>query len=258
MPGRDLSSADMDVRKFVIRIAAQTGDVLGDRLAGMYVHGSLATGTFLRHGSDIDVLILVDGPLPAESLRALRDALRTLDAEKPVAGALEVTVLERAAALRYEHPVRPLLQLHSTPGSIAAQLMHVKQHGMRLTGAQPQDAIGPIPWHAFMQSVMESFEAKNARVADAPASVVLNACRTLYDVSAPQVHVIDKFAAAQWALERVPAQFHALVRDAARAQETGEAAALDPSHVAAFRDYVAAAAEPAFAKVRDDGEDDEL
>ena len=257
MPGRDLANADMDVRKFVIRIAAQTGEVLADRLAGLYVHGSLATGTFLRHGSDIDVLILVDGPLPPASLKALRSALLALESEKPVAGALEVTVLQRAHALQYAHPVQPVMQLNSTPGGIAAQLMHVKQRGVRLTGPQPQDAIGPVPWHAFMQAALESFTAAQARISHAPASVVLNACRTLYDVSAPQVCVVDKFTAAQWALRHVPERFHELVRHAAAAQETGEAGAFDPGAVAAFRDYVAAAAEPAFAKLRDDGEDEE-
>lgn len=257
MRGQDVSSADMDVRKYLIRIAAELGDVLQDALAGIYVHGSLATGTFFRHASDLDLLVLVNRPLAPATLAALRQTLRTLESAKPVDGPLEVTILQQRHALNYEHPLAPELQWNSKPGAIASQLMHVKQRGVRLTGAQPQDAIGPIPWHAFIQSVMESFEAKAQRVADAPASVVLNACRTFYDVTVPAVTIVDKIAAAQWALTRVPERFRDLIRAAIEEQQTNGAHVFDRAAVEALRDYVAAVAEPAFAKVRDDDDEDD-
>lgn len=257
MRGQDVSSADMDVRKYLIRIAAELGDVLQDALAGIYVHGSLATGTFYRHASDLDLLVLVNRPLAPATLVALRQTLQTIEQAKPVNGPLEITILQQRYALSYEHPLKPELQWNSKPGAIASQLMHVKQRGVRLTGAQPQDAIGLIPWHAFIQSVMESFEAKAQRVADAPAAVVLNACRTLYDVSVPAVTIVDKIAAAEWALSRLPERFHELIRTAIEEQQTNGAHVFDRAAIEDLRAFVASAAEPAFAKVRDDDDDED-
>jgi hypothetical protein len=159
--------------------------------------------------------------------------------------------------LNYEHPLIPELQWNSTPGAIPSQLMHVKQRGVRLTGPPPQDAVGLIPWHAVIGSVMENFEASERRIAEAPASVVLGACRTLYDVSVPVVTVVDKFAAAEWAIANVPDRFHPLIRAAAEEKRTGAGRVFERGAVEDFRAYVALAAEPAFAKVRDEDEEDE-
>lgn len=257
MRGQDVSSADMDIRKYLIRVAAELGDALQEALAGIYVHGSLATGTFYRDSSDLDVLVLVDRPLEPGALATLRRTLRALDAEKPVDGPLEVTILQKRHALNYEHPLIPELQWNSTPDAIPSQLMHVKQRGVRLTGPPSQDAVGLIPWHAVIASVMEHFEASERRIDDAPASVVLGACRTLYDVTAAVLTVVDKFAAAEWAIANVPDRFHALIRAAAEEKRTGARGVFKRAAVEDFRAYVALAAEPAFAKVRDEDEEEQ-
>lgn len=248
----------MDVRRFLIRVAAEIGEALGDCLSGIYVHGSLATGSFVRSASDLDFLVLVEGPLTGARLRALEQTLRNLEASRPVPGALEVTVLQRRYALHYEHPAKAELQFNSRPALIAAQLVHARQHAVRLTGARPEDAIGVLPWHAFMQSVLDDFDA-HAKPGTQNAAVILNACRTLHDATVKQVTVLDKFSAAQWALERVPERFKPIIAAAAQARQAGVDAGVPRAEIEEFRAYVRAQADPAFQKVLDvdeDGEDE--
>ncbi len=58
------------------QISLEYQKILGRRLVGIYVHGSLAFGCYRRERSDIDFLTVTrDPPAPAEK-EALIDALR--------------------------------------------------------------------------------------------------------------------------------------------------------------------------------------
>ncbi|MDQ6929719.1 MAG: DUF4111 domain-containing protein [Candidatus Eremiobacteraeota bacterium] len=255
--GQDIASADLDIRKYVIRIAAEVGEVLSDRLAGLYLHGSLATGSFFRHASDIDVLILVDGPLPAATLGALDRKLHELDRSRPSKGVLEVSVVQAAHARRYEHPIQVELQLNSSPAAVPAQLLHVRQRSLRVTGDEPAHAVGAIPWFAFMDSVRHEFEAKAQQIETRPVSVIFNACRTLHDATVSSVEILSKIEAAEWARNVVPQECVALIDDALEVYVKNASRNFDRSAIERLRQFVAGRAAPAFEKVRDTGEDDE-
>ena len=251
MRGQDLTSADMDVRKFIIRVAAETGDVLGENLAGLYVFGSLATGAFYRHASDIDFLILVHEPLAPAKRAALEKTLAALNGSRPTAGEIEVSVVQARHAKNYEHPLPLELQYNSKASAVPAQLMHVKQRAVRLTGAEPQDAIGLIPWHAFMDSVVSEFDAKGGKIEERPAAVVFNACRTLHDTTHPSIRILSKTEAAEWALTVVPEEYKPTIEAALEAHRTGAVTPLDADTIRRFRAYVEDAGRTAFDKVRD-------
>lgn len=94
---------DPRVRILLHRIAAACRNTLGDTLAGVYVHGSLAFGCFCWTQSDIDFLVAVRRPLSQAQKEALLRALLALEPDAPSKG------LEMSAVL--EHTAGPL----STP-----------------------------------------------------------------------------------------------------------------------------------------------
>jgi len=49
---------------------------LGPQLVGVYLDGSLATGDFAQHSSDIDVLVVTEGVLADEVIAALERCTR--------------------------------------------------------------------------------------------------------------------------------------------------------------------------------------
>jgi len=90
-------SADEDVRAFV--------DAWVDRLAteltpsdfvGGYLHGSLATGSFYRPKSDIDILFVVEQPLTPERRQDVALSMCDLSDRRLQVGDLEMSVLRRA------------------------------------------------------------------------------------------------------------------------------------------------------------------
>jgi predicted nucleotidyltransferase len=106
---QSVADADRDLRQYLIRIAGTLGDALGDTLVGLYVYGSLATGSYHRERSDIDLIGVVSRKLdPDERERIARLLVRLSDA-RPAPGDIEVTVIQE---VRASASVRSALQQH--------------------------------------------------------------------------------------------------------------------------------------------------
>jgi predicted nucleotidyltransferase len=54
------------VRELINNIVEKYREILGDNLAGFYLHGSLAMGCFNPLRSDIDFLVVIKEPLTAD------------------------------------------------------------------------------------------------------------------------------------------------------------------------------------------------
>ncbi len=268
MTGQDLASADLDIRRFVIRVAAELGEVLGEALRGMYVHGSLAMGTFARHSSDIDFFVVVRDKLAPSKRAAVARTLISLSDSRPTSVDLEATVLAERYLKAYEHPLPYEVQYNKesqaalragrldftrdlSDSALAVQLFAVKQRGIRLTGPRPADAIGLIPWYAFMDAVIADFDSNGKTMRENPAAAVLNACRTLHDATLPSIAVVSKDEAAEWALYMLPEHFRPMVRDAREVHRGTSAAEFDYEKIQRLRDYVEQTARGTFDKVRD-------
>ncbi len=103
--GRSIADADRDVRQYLVHIAAALGDVLGDSLAALYVYGSLATGSFHRERSDIDLIAVTRSKLSPELRERVARALVRLSDERPTLGDIEVSVIQERYARSFEHPL---------------------------------------------------------------------------------------------------------------------------------------------------------
>src|SRR5215471_7750836 len=73
--------APSSVRAQVYRLLGGLGDVLSQKLRGVYLHGSLALGCFNPVRSDVDVLVVVAGPLQLDEKLRLVDLLLSVSAE---------------------------------------------------------------------------------------------------------------------------------------------------------------------------------
>lgn len=273
--GTDLAGAQLDVRKFVVRVAGEIGEVIGEGLVGVYLLGSLAMGAFRPHTSDIDLLVLTEQKLSPPHREQLAQTILALSEQRPIEGDLEIIVAQARHLKTFAHPVP--VELHYSPDrkalmesgrfdyaadvgdpSVAAHAMGAKQHGARLVGPEIPTVIGLIPWYAYMDAVVASYDRAGTALERNPVGAVLNACRTLHDMSVKEIQVIDKEAAARWALKVVPAEFHNAI-NAALEHYLGirSAARIEPAAARALREYVEHAAAGVFDKVRDTGEDDE-
>jgi streptomycin 3"-adenylyltransferase len=274
--GRSVSDADRDVKQYLIRIAAGLGEVLGENLTGLYVHGSLATGAYHRERSDIDLIAVTSGKLTASLREMLGRALVRLSDERPVPGDIEVNVVQERYARAFEHPMPYEVHYSSawherfrrrefdfavdrTNVDLAANIVEVRERGVPLLGPPPQLMFGPVPWHAYINALEADFEWARLHVADMPVYAVLSACRILHGATSRTASALNKDEAAVWALETVPRMYHSIVNDALqlyRGSKSLEDVVLVERDVIAFREYVRERARGAFERASDTGEEE--
>lgn len=273
--GRSVADADRDVRQYLVRIAAAMGEVLGEKLAGLYVHGSLATGAYHRERSDIDLIAVTSGKLSPAFRESVARTLVQLSDARPVPGDIEVSVLQERYARSFEHPmpyeVHYSSALHEkirrgefdfdadrTNVDLAADIVDVRERGVTLYGPSPGAMFGPVPWHAFINALEADFDWARAHVRDMPVYAVLNACRVLHGTTARSMSAPNKDEAGTWALETVPRMYHSIVNDALqlyRGTKSLDDVVLVERDIIAFREYVRERSQQAFSRASDTDEE---
>lgn len=248
--GQSVADADRDVRQFLIRVAAALGDVLGDALAGLYVHGSLATGSFRRERSNIDLIAVVRRGLDSEQRAQCSRALGALSDMRPVPGDLKAYVIAEEAARRFEHPVAH---------EIADRILDVRERGVTLVGPSPETLFAPVPWHAYVNALESEFRRTRSLVETDPATAVLAACRILYGATSLRMEALNKDEAAVWAIGTAPRIYHSSINDALqlyRGTKSPDDVVFTVQEVVAFREYVRERSKAAFERASDTGEDE--
>lgn len=275
--GRSVADADRDVRQFLVRIAAVLGEVLGDKLAGLYVHGSLATGAFHRERSDIDLIAVTAAKLLPQQREAVARALVQLSDARPVPGDIEVSVIQERYAREFEHPMP--FEVHYSSAwheqirrrefdfaqdrsnvDLAANIVDARERGVTLYGPPPATMFGPVPWHAYINALQADFDWARSHVADMPMYAVLGACRVLHGTTSRTITALNKDEAAVWALETVPRMYHSIINDALqlyRGTKSLDDVVLVERDIIAFREYVRERSQSAFTRASDTGEEEE-
>lgn len=275
--GRSVADADRDVRQYLVRIAAAMGEVLSEKLSGLYIHGSLATGSFHRERSDLDLIAVSNTKLTPGWRETVARALVNLSDARPMKGDIEVNVIQERYARAFEHPLpyevhyssryhedirhgRIDFEADRTNVDLAANLMEARERGVTLFGPSPQVMFGPVPWHAYINALEADFNWARPFIAEMPVYAVLSACRILHGTTSRSLSVLNKDEAATWALETVPRMYHSIINDALqlyRGTKSIDDVILIERDIIAFREYVRERSAPAFARASDTGEDDE-
>jgi hypothetical protein len=205
---------------------------LGDRLVGIYLHGSLATGDFDPTRSDIDLIVVTDGDLPEATLTdlcAVHERFATSDS--PWAVEVEVSYLPRDI-LRRDDPERhchprvergaATLALEDHPEEWLIVQRHVlRERGVTLAGPPPHALIDPVsPGDLQRAARLLAATWLPAFLADPTPQlhrgyqvyVVLTVCRLLYTLDTGAV--ASKQAAARWAKEALGERWRHVINSA--------------------------------------------
>ncbi len=163
-------NADRDVRRWVEDTVSIIESVLPT--VAIYLHGSLAMGSYFRPKSDVDLLVVVNDALSDVERRELaRGLLESFD-RRPTIGGVEVSAVLRGQVERFQHPSP--YEFHfsekwaddvraggsgpvGTDGDLAAHLTIARLRGLALRGEKPAEVIGQVPREAFLESVRDDF-----------------------------------------------------------------------------------------------------
>src|SRR5215469_5000271 len=141
--------------------------ILGEKLLGFYLYGSLSLGDFDPKSSDVDFLSVTTEELTGKVLDQLREMHATLAASgNPYAQRLEGSYISRAALQRYDpgnaqHPTigsdwEFQVARHGSNWIIERHI--VREHGVIVWGPSPRSLIDPVSPHELRTAVYEALE----------------------------------------------------------------------------------------------------
>jgi predicted nucleotidyltransferase len=212
--------------------------VLGSKLVGVYLFGSLVMGDF-DDISDIDLLVALTDDLTDAEFAALDALHRELVAAYPDwDDRIELLYLSVAGLQSFKTQRSPIAVIspgepfHRTDAG-ADWLLNwyiVREKGVTLIGAPPQTIIPPISRAEYVQNVRDYVATKreidDSTTRPGQAYVILTLCRALYTVTYGEP--LSKRKAAAWAAEQLP-EWAATIHNALLWREQWKDKNVDPT-----------------------------
>lgn len=207
-----------DVNVLLEYLLARMQTVLGTKLVGLYLYGSLVTGDYDEVCSDVDLLAVLASALDEEEF----EALRAMQAEFVAANPMWTERIEIAYATMHA------LQTFKTQASLIAivspgEPFHyremdkdwlanwyvVREYGLTLFGPPPGEVIATVTNEEFVATVKRHCQGWRDWVNDAynrpsQAYAILTLCRAWYTVTHGEQ--VSKLKAAEWAMAQLPGE----------------------------------------------------
>jgi streptomycin 3"-adenylyltransferase len=219
-------------------IVSECKVLLGDNLVGVYLHGSLAIGSFNPDASDVDFLVVTKNKLTPEKRREIAQCMLRLSHRAPRKG-LEMSVITQEALRDFKHPTPYEFHFSNewieqyrndtfdyskdnlVDGDLAAHFTITKARGLVLSG-KPIDAVFPdIPKQHYTSSILAdardilrnlSSTSSSALEWSTPVYNVLNLCRVRAFLEAGLI--TSKREGGEWALLHATSFQASIIRQA--------------------------------------------
>ncbi|MGH2484797.1 MAG: aminoglycoside adenylyltransferase domain-containing protein [Ktedonobacterales bacterium] len=199
--------------------------ILGNRLTGLYLYGSLVTGDFDPAVSDLDLLAATDGDLRADDFARLERMHAEFARERPEwddrieVAYLAVTALQSFRKRRTQIAViSPGEPFHFQDAGLdwLVTWYVVREQGVALAGPPPQQLIAPIAKEEYLAGVRDYAIEFRQRVTQpmprgSQAYAILTMCRAYHTLKTGEL--ASKARSAQWARTQWP-QWSPLIQQA--------------------------------------------
>lgn len=216
-----------DINQLLALLLLELQRILGKKLIGLYIFGSLVADDFDYESSDIDLIAATSTELAEKEIERLKLMHEEIALKQKVwDDRLEVGYISTEALRRYHpgyrHPlISPGEPFHVTEGGAAWIINRyvLREKGITLFGPPPETLVDPISreeLHQAMQEIIKEWREwiKNTEVLrsrDYQAYAILTMCRALYTFK--QGEFVSKKQAAFWAEKELP-EWASLIRDA--------------------------------------------
>ncbi len=200
-------------------------DVLGSKLIGLYLDGSLVLGDFDPNISDIDLTAILENDLNDQEFDLLKMKHEELVNHFPEwDDRIEVCYISKEALNSVRTKLMPIVNI--SPGEPFDRtktqkewLMNwylIREKSITIFGPDPKEVIDPISKDEFIQNVKAHTEAwgdwvKNMKSKYAQAYAILTMCRALY--ACKNGDQVSKINAAEWTIKELP-EYKSLIQNA--------------------------------------------
>lgn len=236
------------------RFVERSREILGDRLVGVYLHGSAAMGCFHGASGDLDLLAVISETASGRWKRPFMDMTVELNAQAPAKG-IELSVVREDVCRPFVYPTPFELhfsnahldwyqtapeeyidQMRGTDKDLAAHFTIIYHRGEALYGKAIPETFSPVPPADYWDSVRCDIENAEEEIADQPVYVILNLCRTL--AYRTERVFLSKQEGGEWALAHLPAKYGRLIADALASYRDGGGMALERASAREFAGYM--------------------
>ena len=236
-----------DVDELLGSLLCQIRQVLGEKLVGLYLHGSLVTGDFREGVSDIDLLAATSADIDDRELLRLQQLHNDLVArnsewdDRIDVAYLSVVGLKTfrsgASKMALICPGEPFHAREAGKDWLVNWWL-VRERGVTLYGPSPATLIDPISREEFVQAVREHAQlwrewVHQMRHRTGQAYTILTMCRALY--ASENGEQVSKKLAAAWARKQLP-EWASLIQAALEWRDAREDEEVD--HEATFPETV--------------------
>jgi predicted kinase/predicted nucleotidyltransferase len=200
---------------FAQTVANACANALGEAIAGVILHGSMATSDYVPGQSDIDLLVIVNDPLTDGQIASLRDAIERVKGDAPAPMDLRVVTRHVALAptkalfmeayfrIKAGHSALLTETRHAEP-DLAVELSVSRAIGQALLGPGPRELIAEVPKRLVLEVDDQQLAHWQELGRDLEHAVieVLTACR-IWQFTEEGRHT-SKTEAGRWVLARAP------------------------------------------------------
>jgi predicted nucleotidyltransferase len=205
-----------DINQLLELLLSEIQKILGEKLIGLYLYGSLVTGDFDNESSDIDLVAALSSDIDDRDFNHLQKMHNDFaNNHKKWDDRIEVcyisvaalrTVKSHTSIVANISPGEPF-HLKETRKDWLIDWYVVREKGITLSGLSPKTLIEPISKEEFMQAVQENTKAWGEWIYDmhnrkSQAYAILTMCRTLYAYKNGEQ--VSKKQAALWAEKELP------------------------------------------------------
>jgi hypothetical protein len=191
--------------------------ILGQRLLGLYLYGSLVAGGFTPGVSDVDLLAVTATTIHQREFALLDEMQTAILARRPDWNdRIEIGYLSAAALRSFRSQASPIAVIH--PGEPfhfkqagrdwLVNWWVVREQGLALLGPPADQLIGPIATQEFLDIVVEHAQRwpewmQHMRQRKSQSYAILTMCRALYTTE--HGRQVSKQQAARWVQSLLPA-----------------------------------------------------
>lgn len=249
-----------DVKLVLDEMVERLQALLSTQLVGVYLHGSLAMGSFNPASSDIDVLIVSEDSISSEHKRAIQKLLLELSPKAPGKGfEISVVTLPNLKDFKYPTPYEfhfgtDHLNKYETgyidegtngpDPDLAGHFVMVRERGICLYGQPILNVFPRVTNEYYLRSIAQDSECSYENISrgahqglgPVPVYAVLNFCRVMAFIK--DGLVLSKKEGGEWGLENLSSEFHPLINEAlTEYQESGASRPVDLHLLQRFADY---------------------
>ena len=222
----------LEIDNLINSYVERSKEILKENLVGIYLHGSLAMGCFNPLKSDVDLIIVVKEPLTESIKRKYMEMVVELNACGPTKGIEMSIVLKRVCKpfiyptpfeLHFssghldwykESPEEYIREMNRTDKDLAAHFTIINKRGKCLYGPSIKEVFDEVPSDDYMDSIWYDVEHAKKEIIYFPMYLTLNLARVL--AYKEEGLVLSKKEGAEWAITKLPLEYHPLINDALR------------------------------------------